>query len=113
MELKDILDIIRATTDKDTKLYIVTRITKSGLTKRSRVKDKYLFKVYQMNCDNEMRESLYNATISQVEKTINKNFEMVDYDVLSDETEHLFTYPIQNKVLSSSKSTVSLYEQLA
>lgn len=55
MELKDILDIIRATTDKDTKLYIVTRITKSGLTKRSRVKDKYLFKVYQMNCDNEMR----------------------------------------------------------
>ena len=102
MELKEILDIIRATTDKDTKLYIVTRITKSGLTKRSRVKDKYLFKVYQMDCDNEMRESLYNATISQVEKTINKNFEMVDYDVLSDETEHLFTYPIQNKVLSFS-----------
>ena len=58
MELKDILDIIRATTDKDTKLYIVTRITKSGLTKRSRAKDKYLFKVYQMNCDNEMREPL-------------------------------------------------------
>ena len=27
---------------------------------------------------------------------------MVDYDVLSDETEHLFTYPIQNKVLSFS-----------
>jgi len=102
MELKDILDIIRATKDKDTKLYIVTRITKSGLTKRSRVRDKYLFKVYQMNCDNEMRESLYNATISQIEKTINKNFEMVDYDVLSDETEHLFTYPIQNKVLSFS-----------
>ena len=27
---------------------------------------------------------------------------MVDYDVLSDETEHLFTFPIQNKVFSFS-----------
>ena len=96
MELKDILDII------STKLYIVTRITKPGLTKRSRAKDKFLFEVYQMDCVDEMREGLYNATISQIESTINKDFEMVDYDVLSDETEHLFTYPIQNKVLSFS-----------
>lgn len=102
MELKDILDIISTTTSKDTKLYIVTRITKPGLTKRSRAKDKFLFKVYQMDCDDEMREGLYNATVSQIESTINKDFEMVDYDVLSDETEHLFTYPIQNKVLSFS-----------
>lgn len=102
MELKDILDIISTTTSKDTKLYIVTRITKPGLTKRSRAKDKFLFKVYQMDCDDEMREGLYNATVSQIESTINKDFEMVDYDVLSDETELLFTYPIQNKVLSFS-----------
>ena len=33
---------------------------------------------------------------------MSRNFEMVDYDVLTDETEHLFTYPIQNKVLSFS-----------
>lgn len=102
MKLEDIHSLISDTADKDTRLYIVTRITKPGLTKRSRVKDKFLFKVYQMDCDTEMREGLYNATICQLESTMSRNFEMVDYDVLTDETEHLFTYPIQNKVLSFS-----------
>ena len=102
MKLEEILEIIKDTAIKDTKLYFVTRTIKPGVAKHSRVKDKYLFKVYQIDCNNEVRESLYNTTIGQIEKTINKNFEMVDYDVLSDETEHLFTYPIQNKVFSFS-----------
>ena len=58
MKLEDIHSLISDTADKDTRLYIVTRITKPGLTKRSRVKDKFLFKVYQMDCDTEMREGL-------------------------------------------------------
>lgn len=102
MKLEEILERIRDTAIKDTKLYFVTRTIRPGVAKHSRVKDKYLFKVYQIDCNDEVRESLYNTTIGQIEKTINKNFEMVDYDVLSDETEHLFTYPIQNKVFSFS-----------
>ena len=102
MKLEEILERIRDTAIKDTKLYFVTRTIRPGVAKHSRVKDKYLFKVYQIDCNDEVRESLYNTTTGQIEKTINKNFEMVDYDVLSDETEHLFTYPIQNKVFSFS-----------
>lgn len=102
MTLEDILGIIKDSEAKDSKLYFVTRVVKPGVTKRSRVRDKYLFKVYQIDCNNEVQEALYRTSIEQIEKIINKNYEMIDYDVLSDETEHLFTYPIQNKVFSFS-----------
>ena len=45
MKLEEILEIIKDTAIKDTKLYFVTRTIKPGLAKHSRVKDKYLFKV--------------------------------------------------------------------
>jgi hypothetical protein len=102
MKLDEILDIVKSTDNKDTKLYLVTRLLRPGISKRSKVRNKYLFKVYQVDCNQELRESLYDATIRQIEKTINKNYEMVDYDILSDETEHLFTYQTRNKVFSFS-----------
>ena len=102
MTLEDILELIKSSAIKDSKLYFVTRGVKPGVAKRSRLRDKYLFKVYQIDCNKEVQEALYSTSINQIEKIINKNFEMIDYDVLSDETEHLFTYPIQNKVFSFS-----------
>ena len=102
MTLESILELIRESYAKDAKLYFVTRVVKPGVAKRCRAKDKYLFKVYQIDCNKEVQESLYNTSINQIDKTIKLNFEMVDYDVLSDETEHLFTYPIQNKFFSFS-----------
>lgn len=102
MTLEDILELIKSSAIKDSKLYFVTRGVKPEVAKHSRLRDKYLFKVYQIDCNKEVQEALYNTSINQIEKIINKNFEMIDYDVLSDETEHLFTYPIQNKVFSFS-----------
>lgn len=102
MTLENILELVKTSDAKDSKLYFVTRVIKPGVAKRSRIRDKYLFKVYQIDCNREVQESLFNTSINQIEKTINKKFEMVDYDVLSDETEHLFTYQIQNKVFSFS-----------
>lgn len=102
MKLEDILDIIKEAEQRDTKLYFVTRSIKPGASKRTKAVEKYLFKVYQIDCNEEVRSHLYDTTIKQIEKTIARNCEMVDYDVLSDETEHLFTFPIQHKVFSFS-----------
>lgn len=113
MTLEDILESIKNSAIKDAKLYFVTRTVKPGVAKYSRLRDKYLFKVYQIDCSNEVQEALYYASISQIEKIINKNFEMVDYDVLSDETEHLFTYPIQNKVFSFSDVVTNQLQKVA
>ena len=64
--------------------------------------NKYLFKVYQVDIDNEIRQYLYDSTKDQLFHIIKKNFEMIDYDVISDDTEHLFTYSMKNKILSFS-----------
>ena len=100
MNISDLLERIKLTKEEDVKLYFVTRAVKPGAVKRTPAKDKYLFKVSQMDCDDEVRSYLYDASVRQLEKTIQKNYEMVDYDILTDETEHLFTYSIQNKVFS-------------
>ncbi len=100
MNLAELLERIQQTKKEDVKLYFVTRVIKPGVSKKTPAKDKYLFKVSQMDCDDEIRSFLYEASVRQLEKTIIKNYEMVDYDILTDETEHLFTYSIQNKVFS-------------
>lgn len=52
--------------------------------------------------DDELRETILSASKEQLKATIDKNFDLVDYDILSDETENLFTYSIKNKVFSFS-----------
>lgn len=100
MNIVDLLEGIKSSQKQDVKLFFVTRAIKPGTTKRTLAKDKYLFNVFQIDCNEEVRLYLYDATINQLDRIIKKNYEMVDYDILSDETEHLFTYSIQNKVFS-------------
>ena len=87
---------------EDIKLFFVTRAIKEGLTRNSRTRDKYLFKVYQVDSSEEIRQHLFESTRSQIDNIIGKNYEMVDYDILSDETDRLFTYAIKDKVFSFS-----------
>lgn len=64
--------------------------------------DKYLFKVYQVDIDDDIRQYLCELSKEQLEHIIKKDFEIVDYDVVSDDTEHLFTYSMTNKIMSFS-----------
>lgn len=102
MDLKELKEKIETTEAKDIKLYFITRLVKNGVTKSCKARDKYLFKVYQIDCSNDIRNYIFESTQKQIDKVIKKNFQIVDYDLLSDETEHLFTYPIKNKVFSLS-----------
>ena len=102
MTVQDLYDVISDISTQDVKLYFVTRKTKENITKKMRAKDKYLFRVYQIDCDDELRETILSASKEQLKATIDKNFDLVDYDILSDETENLFTYSIKNKVFSFS-----------
>lgn len=102
MTLNELLGKISKTEVEDSKLYFITRILKDNIKKSSKVMNKYLFKVYQVDIDNEIRQYLYNSTKEQLSHIIQKNFEMIDYDVISDDTEHLFTYSMTDKILSFS-----------
>lgn len=102
MTLLELLEKIKETKTEDIKLFFVTRAIKEGLTRNSRTRNKYLFKVYQVDSSEEIRQHLFESTQSQIDNIIDKNYEMVDYDILSDETDHLFTYAIKDKVFSFS-----------
>ena len=56
MKLDEILSYVKSAGHEDTKLYLITRLLKPGMPKKSRVRDKYLFKVYQVDCNDELRE---------------------------------------------------------
>ena len=102
MTLQEILDKIAATKVNELRLYFITRVLKENVKKSAKIIDKYLFRVYQVDIDAEIRQYLYNLSNEQLEIIIKKDFEMLDYDVVSDDTQHLFTYFMQNKVLSFS-----------
>ncbi|HCM20984.1 MAG TPA: DUF4868 domain-containing protein [Porphyromonadaceae bacterium] len=102
MTLNELLEKVTATQVEDSKLYFITRILKNDVKKSSKVMDKYLFKVYQVDIDDEIRQYLYDSSKEQLKYVIKKEFEMIDYDVISDDTEHLFTYSMKNKALSFS-----------
>ncbi len=102
MTIQEILDKINVSREDDLKLYFITRYLKENFKKSSKVLDKYLFKVYQVEINDEIREHLYNLSKEQLEYIIKKEYEMVDYDVISDDTEQLFTYSMKNKIFSFS-----------
>ena len=102
MTLNELLGKVSSTNVEDLKLYFITRILKDGVKKSTKMMDKYLFNVYQVDIDDEIRQHLYNSTQQQLEYVIKKEFEMIDYDVISDDSGHLFTYSMKNKAMSFS-----------
>lgn len=102
MTIQEILEKIESSKEDDLKLYFITRYLKENFKKSSKVLDKYLFKVYQVEINDEIRSHLYDLSKKQLEYIIKKDYEMVDYDVVSDDTEHLFTYSMQHKMNSFS-----------
>lgn len=102
MTLQEILEKIAVTQVNDLRLYFITRVLKENVKKSAKIIDKYLFRVYQVDIDSEIRQYLYNLSVEQLEIIIKKDFEMLDYDVVSDDSQHLFTYFMQHKVLSFS-----------
>src|SRR5699024_1709948 len=76
---------------------------KEGIKANARVLEKFDFKVYQIEITEEVRNYLYELSLKQFNKIEeNEDLHFFDYDVIADETEHLFTYQMQNNVGSFS-----------
>lgn len=59
-KLDEILNVIKTTKEENVKLHFITRILKEGVKKRDKTLDKYIFKVYQIDIDDEIRKYLYD-----------------------------------------------------
>lgn len=100
MELTDFLNKIEDIKVSNTYLYFITRVLKPNIKKTAKVMDKYDFKVYQIDVNTEIRQHLYDLTKSQLIYLTKKKTEMHEYDVITDDTEQLFTYQMTNKAMS-------------
>lgn len=103
MDKSQLIETIKKAVSSNLNMYFVTRIQKEGIKNNAKGLEKFNFKVYQIEITDDIREYLYDLSIKQFEK-IEKNSELtfIDYDVISDDTEHLFTYSMINKVSSFS-----------
>ncbi len=100
MILEELLEKLESIKINNTFLYFITRILKPDVKKTSKVMDKYVFKVYQIDVNDDIREHLYSLTQEQLGYLINKKTELHEYDVITDDTEQLFTYSMTNKAMS-------------
>ena len=106
-KLDEILNVIKTTEEENVKLHFITRILKEGVKKRDKTLDKYIFKVYQIDIDDEIRKYLYDLSINELERTITKNYSLIDYDPISDDTEHLFSYKLKAETSSFSDVVIN------
>lgn len=103
MDKSLLVDVISKAQAENLKMYFVTRVLKEGIKANARILEKFDFKVYQIEITDEVRNYLYQLSLKQFKKIEeNEDLHFFDYDVIADETEHLFTYPMQNKVGSFS-----------
>jgi hypothetical protein len=101
MILEDILEKVENTNVNNTYLYFVTRILKSGVKKRSKMLDKYDFKIYQIDVAPEIREHLHSLTQEEISKLIAKKMDIHEHEAISaDGTEEVYTYSMTNKAMS-------------
>ena len=106
-KLDEVLGRIIGTREEDVKLHFITRILKEGVGKRDKTLDKYIFKVYQVDVDDEIRKYLYELSISELEKTLAKDYSLIDYDPISDDTNSLFSYKLKAETSSFSDVVVN------
>lgn len=106
-KLNEILEFIKGTMQEDVKLHFITRILKEGVKKRTKTLDKYIFKAYQIDVDDEIRKYLYEQSVKELERTVEKGYSLIDYDPISDDTDHLFSYKLKTETSSFSDVVVN------
>lgn len=102
MILNEIKEQIESEDTKNIYLYFITRKLKDDFKKSSKVMNKYLFKVYQIDINDEIRNHLHELTIEQLGFLLKRKTELHEYDVITDDTQNLFTYQMRNKAMSFS-----------
>lgn len=100
MIIDNLLEEVEIINGDNAILYFITRILKPDVKASSKVMDKFQFKVYQIDINDEIRKHLFSLTIEQLNFLLKKKTELQEYDVITDDTAQLFTYQMTNKAMS-------------
>lgn len=75
MIIEKLLKKIESISEDNIILYFITRVLKPDVKASSKVMDKYLFKVYQIDVNDEIRSHLYTLTQEQLSSISKKKTE--------------------------------------
>ena len=106
-KLDEVLNRIKTTKEEDVKLHFITRLLKEGIGRREKSLDKYVFKAYQIDVDDEIRKYLYELSINELERTLSKDYSLIDYDPISDDTGNLFSYKLKSTTSTFSDVVIN------
>ena len=81
-------------------LFFITRKLKDNTKKTDRVLDKFDFTAYQVDVNDEIRKYLRELTEKHLSKMVKSDYDMEDYDVLTDDSHKVLTYQMENKKMS-------------
>ncbi|MDX2128364.1 MAG: DUF4868 domain-containing protein [Chloroherpetonaceae bacterium] len=100
MILEELSEKLQEIKVKNTFLYFITRVLKPVFKKSSKVMDKYIFKVYQIDVVDEIQKHLHELSQEQLSYLAAKKTELQEYDIITDDTQKLFTYQMTNNAMS-------------
>lgn len=99
-ELQSLRERISHTSQSDIKLYFIVRMLRDKRLKKQSVMSKYIYKAFQIDIEDAIRGYVYASTIDDLDKILKKDYSMVEYDPIADDSENLFTYSMKGKGLA-------------
>ena len=106
MILEDILANLNNTKKSNIYLYFILRTLKEGIKKSSKMIDKYDYLIYQIDINDDVRYYLYDNATLHLTHLIKKKTTITEYEIISDDTEQWFTYPLERLDASMAFSDV-------
>lgn len=102
MMFEELLARINETDVGNVYLYLIVRSLKPDTSARTRVTERYNFDLRQIDIDDTIRKHLRNLTVEILEKNIEKKPDIYDYSPISDSSQRVFTYSMENNAISFS-----------
>ncbi len=99
-ELQSLRERISQTLQGDIKLYFIVRMLRDKKLRKQSVMGKYVYRAYQIDIDEAIRGYIYASTIDDLDKICKKDYSMIEYDPIAEDTDNLFTYSMKGKGLA-------------
>src|SRR5689334_11442997 len=100
MIFEDILAKLDTIPIENTYLYLIVRSLKPDVSARSKMMEKYLFSLRQIDIDETIRQHFHSLTHDLLSRLVERGTQLHEYDVLTDDTQTVLSYPMKNSAMA-------------
>jgi len=98
--LPEILEQLAEIPATDCQLYFITRVCKEGQNKRSKVLNRYDFKLHRVDISPEIQELIFDLAKEKIGYHVTKETPIEEYAVIGDDPKTVLTYHAENNIKS-------------